>query len=364
MNWKSACTLLLCLAPLTILPGCLHSSPFGNTVVEGPKKIYDHSSAKLTETQEPKLVSDTLVKQPVAINDREDLPKNTANGAKIDPIRLTADLPRPDAPAGLDDTNIVVTSENGPPPIGGKTTGFQILPTLPPLVENQRKYAPLTEALQLLIDGRHQDALQHLRTYDEETQEFLLRLLPVLIIVEKKSVSKMSDQEIENLNDLLIRIIVNLRPRTELAISKMCYCKRIRGYAEFDALPDNTSFLTPSDRGPGDQVQLYVELKNFASELMKDKEYLTKLACSLELRDDKGKKVWSYAFDRNDTTYRRSARMNDYHGNYSFYVPQLPSGTYQLTIQIVDETIPDRRRVARKSLDFRVTPIANQPALR
>ena len=74
--------------------------------------------------------------------------------------------------------------------------------------------------------------------------------------------------------------------------------------------------------------------------------------------------VWSHAFDKNETTHRRSACVNDYHGNFSFYAPALPAGTYQLTIQVVDETIPNHRRVARKSQVFRVTPVANSTSSR
>jgi hypothetical protein len=42
---------------------------------------------------------------------------------------------------------------------------------------------------------------------------------------------------------------------------------------------------------------------------------------------------------------------NDYYNNYRFYVPQLPAGKYELTIQVIDETSRPHR-AARKSLEF------------
>jgi hypothetical protein len=107
----------------------------------------------------------------------------------------------------------------------------------------------------------------------------------------------------------------------------------------------------------GDEVQLYVELRNFNSEKTKDGAYLTKLTCTLELHDAAGKNVWSRTLDRIETA--RRARLNDFYRNYIFYVPAIPAGTYQLTLQITDETNPEQRRVARESVVFRVTPVAN-----
>src|SRR5262249_5213035 len=154
------------------------------------------------------------------------------------------------------------------------------------------------------------------------------------------------------------------RTKCGLSINKMVFCKSITGFANYEPLPDDHAFLARTDKRPGDLVQLYVELRNFASKEVKDGEFLTKLTCSLELKDTNGYKVWSHTLDKNGTTNRRSACVNDYHGNFSFYVPALPAGTYQLSILVVDETIPEHQRVARRSQVFRVTPVANAASTR
>jgi hypothetical protein len=242
-----------------------------------------------------------------------------------------------------------VALEPAPDPAKQVATIFQGLAPL-----GDKKLSALARAIDHLQNDRHADAIQALKDFDEPTQEFLLRILPVLVQIAKTSIDKLSPQDIVFVNAQLAGIQEQLRTRSELLVTKMLYCKQINGFADYVALPDDHVFLSRVEL-----VQLYVELKNFASVKSKDGDYLTKLTCSLEVNDKNDKRVWSYTFDKDQTTHRRSACVNDYHGNYSFYVPALPEGTYRLTFQVVDETIPDHRRVARKSLVFRVTPVAN-----
>jgi hypothetical protein len=140
-------------------------------------------------------------------------------------------------------------------------------------------------------------------------------------------------------------------------------CKEVRGYGWYVPLPDSHQFLAGTSERIGEQVKLYVELKNFASEATKDGEYITKLSCALELRDAT-KVVWSTKFEGSETTLRRSARLNDLYIPYGFYVPAVAPGTYQLTLRIADETNPKAVRVASKSMEFRVTPVGNPAASR
>ena len=159
----------------------------------------------------------------------------------------------------------------------------------------------------------------------------------------------------------LDRLRETVRARSELTIGKTCYCEYVKGYADYKALPDTHAFLSASKDRPGEFVQLYVELKNFASEPLREGEFITRLACSLELKNAKGEIVMSRPIDKNQTTLTRRARLNDLYSTFCFYVPALPAGKYQLTIQVADETTnPERPRVARKSLDFHVTPVVNQ----
>jgi hypothetical protein len=213
---------------------------------------------------------------------------------------------------------------------------------------------PLVQALQCMLEDRHQEALQHLQAYDQETQEFFLRVLPTLTIFAKKRWNEVNSQEVAVLDDQLRNLLTQLRSRTELSIDKMCTCEWIKAYGIYRPLRDNHSFLAAAPGRPGDLVQLYVELRNFASEL-RDSFYETRLSSSVEIHDARGTLRWAFSFDDNKQPLKSLTRLHDYFNNYSFYVPELEPGTYQLTVQVVDETLPGNRRVTRKSLDFRVS---------
>ena len=238
------------------------------------------------------------------------------------------------------------------PQLGGmKTPGTNTSPAV-----GGKKREPLLVAFELMLDGKNDDAMKQLRTYDDATQEVYLRLLPPIVNLVKKHLSEMSPQEVAVLIDQFSSQIDILIPRSELIVNQKCFCSWVGGFGKYQALPDNHAFLAGTDSRIGEQVQLYIELKNFESKQMKDGDFLTKLACKLELHDVSNRLVWSQPFDTKDTTHIRRAPMHDLASNYSFYVPAIPAGAYRLTIRITDETNPKSPRVASESLVFRVTP--------
>jgi hypothetical protein len=355
MTRKLPCGLLLYFTVLTILPGCQNMPFFGKAAGEGPKEFPVHEQTRPAEVADTKY--STQDKHDVSTSLR-DFPDAKLPKAPL----LETGLTRPDAEKNKtrnEGVTGIVTLEPAVEPIG-----MQAPSPLPKLVENKREYAPLVEALQCMLDERHEEAIKHLRAYDDGTQQFFLRLLPPLTILVKKRIEDLTPQEVAVLIDQIDGLRISLLHRSELVVSKMCYCKQVKNYAYYEAMPDNHAFLAGTESRIGEQVQLYVELKNFESKQTKEGEFLTKLACSLELHDAGGKKVWSKRIDSSETTHRRRSRMNDFCSNYSFYVPALPPGTYQLTLNIADETNPERRRDAHKSLVFVTTPVANQPPLR
>jgi hypothetical protein len=231
------------------------------------------------------------------------------------------------------------------------------MPELLPIIEAKAELEPFLVAMQCMLDGRHQEALKHLSAYDNDKQEVFLRLAPMIETFVKKRMEELTTAEIANMLKGLDGLRDSLRPRSELVVSKMLCCKEVRGYGWYIPLPESHSFLAGTPERVGEQVKLYVELKNFASEPTKEGEFITKLSCALELRDAK-KVVWSTKFEGNETTLKRSSRLNDLYSLYGFYVPAVPPGSYQLTLRIADETNPKSVRIASKSMEFRVTPVA------
>jgi hypothetical protein len=363
---------LLWFAHLTILPGCQHIPYFGSSADEDPKSICDHAQAQPTATSKSKRAAE---EKQINWSKATSVENNTTetnflrafaySGGSIDFLFPENSARDADGQKKRNEgVSSIITLEPGQDPATPKNVGVNIQ-VPPPQVAAQKKseYEPIVMALQRMLEGRHQDAIKFLSAYENDKQELLLRLLPPLATIVKKRVEDLSTQEVTVLIGQYQATIDDLRPRSELIVSRMCYCEEVRGYAWYRALPDNHTFLTGTESRIGELVQLYVELKNIASEPTKEGEFVTKLRCSLELVDSTGKKVWSKSFDGNETTLRRSARLNDFYSRYGFYVPAVPAGTYQLTLRIADETNPQKRRVAQKSLDFRVTPVANQPPL-
>ena len=216
------------------------------------------------------------------------------------------------------------------------------------------KREPLAESLQCMLDNKHDEALRHLQAYDADTQDLFQQLLPALSILSKKKLGELSAAEIAVLHEQLYSLLAALRPRTVLTIGKVCYCEWVKDYGNYKPLPEGHAFAAPSAHRPGELVQLYVELRNFVSEL-RHGAYETRFSSSVEICDGRGELAWSWRFEDEKYPIRRRTHLHDWFNNYSFNVPKsLPPGTYRLTIQVTDETNPESRRTARQSLEFRV----------
>jgi hypothetical protein len=346
-----------CFTSLTILPGCQMLSPFGGSSAgvandertPAPPREKQDAGAGSRESHQ----ANSNAKP----NNADQAPINS-RGPLIEPLPLESMQKQP---VKADTTSSLKADERG---MGTEMTGAKaVLPALPKAVDpiqDKREFAPLVNALQCFLDSEHEKAIEHLSVYDKRTQEFLIGLLPTMNIFVRKRLDEMSVQEVAVLNNQLLSLLATLRPRSELTIDKMCYCKKVRGFGAYDMLPSNHVFLSATKDRPGELVQLYVELKNFASEAGSDGEFVTRLVCSLDLQNAKGDKVYSHTYDRKETTDRRRTRLNDFFGNYNFYVPELAPGDYKLTIRVVDETVPGSQRQVSRSMSFRVTPVLNQ----
>lgn len=258
------------------------------------------------------------------------------------PIPKVAEVPSP-APEVKGPAEEPSPTLSTPP--GTPTAQLTETPTL------QRE--PAVEAFHSILEGRNDEALNHLKKYDEATQELFLRLLPPLALLTRKSIGEFNTSEVAALHDGMARIVDIIRPRTELVIARACFCERVNSFGNYRALPDGHQFLPSAPNRPGERAQLYVAVKNFNNELRKD-FYETRLSSAVEIHDSKGEKIWYYRFEDRDKPIRTTEPLHDCFNNYSFFVPNLPAGNYTLTICIADETLPDRRRETRKALDFRV----------
>lgn len=230
--------------------------------------------------------------------------------------------------------------------------------TLAAPARSEPRPPPLVEALRCMLEEHPQEALKHLQAYDPQTQEIFLKFLPTMTLFAKKRLSDLAPQEVAVLNEHLYGMLTELTPLTELAIDRLCFCKEVKGFANYQALPADYAFLAGSADRPGESgelVQLYFEVRNFSSE-PRDGIFETRLVSSVEIRDSRGTVRRRLAPPGAPQSLLNSTRVHDYHDSYLFHVPpELEPGTYELTLQVIDQTAPNSQRVARKSIEFRVS---------
>ena len=272
-----------------------------------------------------------------------------------DPVSLAAQregspIPREKPNAGEKPDTIAQYGSTTMPPAEGSA-----------ITAGKAKREPLVDALQCFLEGRHKEALALLQAYDADTQVFYLRVLPTLTLLAHKRVNDLTATEVAVLNDQLQNLLTTLRPRTELTIDRMCYCESVKNFGIYQPLDEGHAFVAAESSGqPGELVRLYVELRNFAS-VPSGSAFETRLSSRIEIRDSQGTTVWwADHFDHERKQMRTLSRLTDFCATYLFVTPNLPPGAYQLVLMIADETMPGVRRVAQKSLEFRITSVGTR----
>lgn len=215
--------------------------------------------------------------------------------------------------------------------------------------EIAKKHA-IVLAVECLLDNRPDEIRRHLREYDASTQEFLLRVLAPLSLVDRKNLRPETKAAII---EQLTALSKSLEQTSSFAISRMDFCDSIRGFKMANPLPGSHEFQAAQPDRPGELVQLYVELKNFASEPAGG-AFETRLSSQIEIRDAQGKVRWQHRFHPDDLKLvSPKTRLTEYYHNYTFALPVLPAGIYELHVETTDETQAGRP-TAEASLPLRV----------
>jgi hypothetical protein len=218
---------------------------------------------------------------------------------------------------------------------------------------------PLVMALRLLIEKHPAEALEQIRQYDKSNQDLLMHLLPLAVRLTQSSLDNLNPTELSLILDQLRALERPIAAKASLTINKLCLVRReAQRFGIYEKLPDDYVYAAGSKDQPGERVLVYAEFRNFLS-LPGTNNCETHLMSTLEIHDYQGHRVWRQDFptppDRSQTP-----RL-DYFINYQFWVPAgLPPGSYTLWVQVKDVTglsgkEPPAHRIARRSLDFRVT---------
>ena len=224
--------------------------------------------------------------------------------------------------------------------------------------------SPLLTAFRSLIAKRPADAVEALQTYDAASREMLMTLLPMAARVGDGGIDHSTPQETAMLLEQLRTLEEVLRPRAVLALDRVCFCRKVNGFGHYDPWPDNHVFHAGAADQRGERMQVYVEVRNFASRL-NGTVYETSLGGVVEVRDADNKAISRLDFPPR-VDHSQTPR-GDYMLNFQFYLPSpLPEGRYTLNVVVKDVLNPATRDAASarasRSLHFTVGPPGQRQA--
>lgn len=289
--------------------------------------------------------------------------RSAAIGSPYHPLCASTSGPRIDPPQGPNDMvhrpEHVPDTPTGLVPAAAKV---ESPPDVPVLSAEATPEDGLLTALRCLRNKRPAEAAEALKRSGQSNPEALLGLLLLASHLGQGGLEQASPAHAASLLDQLNNLSRQLRPRAELTIEKVCFCSKVRGFGDYDQLPEDYRFRAGSDGVPGELMTVYVEVRNFASE-PQGEFYVTRLASRLEMHDPHGRPIWQKTFcaaDQSgpgpDWTTRSRALRTDYYITFYFRVPPdaVPGRHHMLWVELEDELSQPPRKV-RRSLDFEVS---------
>ncbi len=228
----------------------------------------------------------------------------------------------------------------------------------PPLVQEVKAApeSPLLIAFRSLLANRSAEAKEQLQTYDAASREILMTLLPMAARVGDGGLEHSTPQQAAVLLEQLRTLEGVLRPRAALALDQVRFCRKVNGFGHYEPWPDDHVFQAGTAEQRGERMQVYVEVRNFASRL-NGTVYETSLGGVVQVCDADDKVISRLDFpprvDRSQTP------RADYILNFQFYLPApLPEGRYTLNVlvkDVIDPATSDAAsRNASRTLHFTV----------
>jgi hypothetical protein len=222
---------------------------------------------------------------------------------------------------------------------------------LDPSMKRKSDDPPLVTAMRCFMCKRPAEALNWLKRYDEPNQELIMRFFPLIVRIPERDLTRADvDKATSILEDLYN--LFGYPGEGDLAISKLCLCKHIKTFGDYEPFPEDHQFQ------PRDLVWIYAEIRNFTCERrdMGNGElfYETKLKTTARITNCDGTREWPLQFDRRYELDRSRSLRRDYWDNLSFNVPDnLPPGGYTLWLKVEDEPT---HRFKERTVDFQVVP--------
>ena len=228
-----------------------------------------------------------------------------------------------------------------------------------------RPEAPSVQILRSLLDHRPEEEInEQLQSYDPITRETMLVLLTLLSQLQQNGgVERMSPRDLAACTDRLSSLTTSLRGRAQLILERMCFCRSIKNFGDYAALPPEQVFFQP-----GEVAHIYVQLRNLSSRRLRD-NYVTVLKVRSEIYDENSRDKPPITWTSPPHEDVSASPRQDYYINFRFRVPPCPAGLYTMRIFVEDWTdappeakeVPESR-IAQRTLDFRVGGAIARPS--
>jgi hypothetical protein len=229
-------------------------------------------------------------------------------------------------------------------------------PDIPP--PPARPDAPSVKALRALLERHPEEEVREpLKQHDPATRELMRGLLGSVAYLEQSGgIARISPEQLATLLDRVHALTVPLRPRAQLILDRMCFCKSIESFGKY-----RMCSLNPPTFQPGEEARVYLQVRNFASKPA-GSCYKTVLKGQLEIYDETHRDRPSFQVNIAPQEDPSQTPRQDFFVHIRFHVPlNCPPGSYTLWVTVEDWTDapPGAKAVApsrkdRKSLDFRV----------
>jgi hypothetical protein len=215
---------------------------------------------------------------------------------------------------------------------------------------------PLVAAVRAYAAGRPGQAIEYLSSLDKPNQELMLAVLPVL--AQGATLDMNADPNTTAvLADQLRSAAARIEPLAGLRLEVATLCTTVFGYGRYDPRPKGQPYHA------NDQAQLYVEVRNLASQPTvgpHGETFLIHARVTVEIRDaheklvdqpsieDPRRLIPVIQYEKNIPT---RTPIHDFHILYGFPVPP-PPGVYTVSMTIQD--LLSRRVVKTKPIEFTV----------
>src|SRR5262249_52395788 len=221
----------------------------GCTSMHGPR---DEPSPVPDDHKPPPDPPGEPVRSPYAAKvGKTDAPRGPTSPAEIRPAGYPAE--------GAQSGGILPVPEDPTGP--GRNRPDWLSPIFPHPLESGKSPSedpPVVIAMRYLLNQQPREAVRAVERYAKPNQEALLLLLPWVARFAQNDLDQIGPDEVAKFLEQVEDYARKLRPRAELALGKVCFCRDVGGFGMINPLPPGHVFQAGSGGRSGEDMVLYV----------------------------------------------------------------------------------------------------------